>query len=310
MPRNEKKSNVAAVVVTYNRLELLRQCVEALRAQTTVCDILIVDNASTDGTAQWLASQPDLHYRNTGSNLGGAGGFNCGMRWAVEAGYDYVWVMDDDTLPQPDALEKLLEADSVLEGNYGWLSSKCLWTDGKLCPMNLQRVSPYKEISLKETDTDTIPAHMASFVSLFLRKKSILQYGLPITDFFIWVDDWEYTRRISREANCYVVSGSTVIHAMKDKTIVNIAADTAERLPRYGYFYRNDVYLYRKEGLYGWVWLIAKDLWHSVQVLLHPNTQKIQRICTIWRGFCAGCRFRPTVEMISRENEEARLSCR
>ena len=93
MPQNEKKSNVAAVVVTYNRLELLRQCVEALRAQTTVCDILIVDNASTDGTAQWLASQPDLHYRNTGSNLGGAGGFNCGMRWAVEAGYDYVWVI-------------------------------------------------------------------------------------------------------------------------------------------------------------------------------------------------------------------------
>ena len=108
MPRNEKKSNIAAVVVTYNRLELLRQCVEALRTQTSSCDILIVDNASTDGTDQWLASQPDLHYRNTGSNLGGAGGFNFGMRWAVEAGYDYVWVMDDDTLPQPDALEKLL----------------------------------------------------------------------------------------------------------------------------------------------------------------------------------------------------------
>ena len=68
MPRNEKKSNVAAVVVTYNRLELLRQCVEALRAQTTACDILIVDNASTDGTANWLTSQPDLNYRNTGSN--------------------------------------------------------------------------------------------------------------------------------------------------------------------------------------------------------------------------------------------------
>ncbi len=81
---NEMKSPVAAIVVTYNRLELLRQCVEALRAQTAACDILIVDNASTDGTANWLASQPDLHCRNTGSNLGGAGGLS--LRDALVSG--------------------------------------------------------------------------------------------------------------------------------------------------------------------------------------------------------------------------------
>ena len=62
-----KNNPVAAVVVTYNRLELLRQCVNALRNQTEPCDILIVDNASTDGTAPWAASQPALHYRNTGA---------------------------------------------------------------------------------------------------------------------------------------------------------------------------------------------------------------------------------------------------
>ena len=298
MPRNEKKSNVAAVVVTYNRLELLRQCVEALQAQTTVCDILIVDNASTDGTARWLTSQPDLHYRNTGSNLGGAGGFNFGMRWAVEAGYDYVWVMDDDTLPQPDALEKLLEADRILGGHHGWLSSKCLWTDGSICPMNRQRVSPYKEISLTESDSGILPAQMASFVSLFLRREMILKYGLPICDFFIWTDDWEYTRRISRSERCYVVCSSTAVHAMKKKTIVNIAKDTTERLPRYGYFYRNDVYLYRREGLRGWLWVIAKDIWHSVQVLLRGKSLRMHRLGVIWKGFFAGCRFRPAVETI------------
>ena len=298
MPRNEKESTVAAVVVTYNRLELLRQCVEALRAQTAACDILIVDNASTDGTANWLASQPDLHCRNTGSNLGGAGGFHFGMRWAVEDSYEYVWLMDDDTLPQPDALEKLLEADRVLDGNYGWLSSKCLWTDGTICPMNRQRVSPYKEISLTETDSGILPAKMASFVSLFLRREIILKYGLPIRDFFIWTDDWEYTRRISRSERCYVVGSSVVIHAMKKKTIVNIAKDTPDRLPRYRYFYRNDVYLYRREGLRGWLWLIAKDMWHSVQVLLFSESQRMRRISMIWKGFIAGCRFCPIVETV------------
>ena len=93
---------VAAVVVTYNRKELLAQCIEALLSQqNAVCDILIVDNASTDGTGAYLAAlnEPRVHSRSTGANLGGAGGFNFGMRWAVEAGYDLVWIMTTTPCP-------------------------------------------------------------------------------------------------------------------------------------------------------------------------------------------------------------------
>ena len=296
MPQSEKKSAVAAVVVTYNRLELLRQCVDALRAQTTACDILIVDNASTDGTAQWLASQPDLHYRNTGSNLGGAGGFNHGMRWAVEAGYDYVWVMDDDTLPMPDALEKLMEADRILEGCYGWLGSVALWTDGNRCRMNLQRKTPYREI--EESDQTLVPSVMASFVSLFLKRSTVAAFGLPISEFVIWSDDWEYTRRISMKTKCYTIQDSQVIHAMKSNGVVNIAADTPDRLPRYRYFYRNDVYLYRREGLRGWVWVVAKDIWHFFQVVILSESQKRKRLNTILNGFWDGLSFQPDIETI------------
>lgn len=291
MPRNETRNPIAAIVVTYNRLELLQQCVEALRNQSTACDILIVDNASTDGTGQWLASQPNLRYRNTGSNLGGAGGFNYGMRWAVEAGYNYVWLMDDDTLPQPDTLEKLLEADRVLEGNYGWLSSVALWTDGNLCRMNLQRKTPYREI--EEFDQALVPSVMASFVSLFLKSSTVAAFGLPISDFFIWSDDWEYTRRISMKAQCYTVRDSKVIHAMKSNSVVNIATDTPDRLPRYRYFYRNDVYLYRREGIRGWLWLLAKDCWHSLQVI---RAGKFNRLRVIWGGLLSGCSFFPEAE--------------
>ena len=260
MHTNRPQNPTAAVVVTHNRIDLLRQCVAQLENQTRACDILIVDNASTDGTAQWLASQPDLHCRNTGANLGGAGGFNLGMRWAVEAGYDYVWVMDDDCLPRPDALEKLLEADRILEGSYGWLSSVALWTDGNRCRMNLQRKTPYREI--EESDQTLVPSVMASFVSLFLKRSTVAAFGLPISEFVIWSDDWEYTRRISMKTKCYTIQDSQVIHAMKSNGVVNIATDTLDRLPRYRYFYRNDVYLYRREGLRGWVWLVAKDIWH------------------------------------------------
>ena len=91
--------NVTAIVVTYNRLPLLKQCLAALRAQTVQgFTVLLVDNASTDGTADYIKTlaMPGLVCRNPGENLGGAGGFAYGIRAAVELGCEAVWIMDDD----------------------------------------------------------------------------------------------------------------------------------------------------------------------------------------------------------------------
>lgn len=299
MPQTVKKSAVAAVVVTYNRLELLRQCVEALRAQSAACDILIVDNASTDGTEQWLASQPDLRYRNTGSNLGGAGGFNHGMRWAVEAGYDYVWVMDDDTLPQPDALEKLLEADSVLEGNYGWLSSVALWTDGNECRMNRQKLkkSFYEYSPLMKYGL--VQAEQATFVSLFLRSETIYQFGLPIKEFFIWGDDLEYTRRIAVRGGmpCFLSGQSQVVHATKINVGSNIALDDVERIDRYFYAFRNEAYLYRQEGIKGRAYCFAKRCRDFLRIF-RLGKLKAPRFGILFKAIWAGFFFCPKVEYI------------
>lgn len=289
----------AAVVVTYNRLPLLRQCLAALTAQTALgLTIFLIDNASTDGTAEAVAAMtlPNLVYRNTGKNLGGAGGFAYGVREAALAGYDALWLMDDDTLPTPTALAEFLQADRDLHGRYGWLSGRALAPDGTDQPMNLQRVTPYKD--LPNFDGTRIPAVMASFVSLFLRTETVRRYGLPIAEFFIWSDDWEYTRRISRAQPCYVIPASRVVHAMQNPGIVNIAADVPARWERYRYFYRNDVVLYRREGVRGWLWLLAKDAWHTVQVLRSPQGRKAWRIGIIWKGFFAGVRFAPEIPML------------
>lgn len=134
---------------------------------------------------------------------------------------------------------------------------------------------------------------MASFVSLFLRVETVRQFGLPIAEFFIWSDDWEYTRRISREKPCYVVPSSRVVHAMQNPGVVNIAKDVPARWARYRYFYRNDVVLYRREGVIGWLWLLAKDAWHTVQVLRDGQGSRAERIKIIWKGFAAGVKFHP-----------------
>ncbi|WP_455502246.1 glycosyltransferase family 2 protein [Gemmiger sp.] len=294
---------VTAVVVTYNRLPLLKKCLAALRAQTVQgFTVLLVDNASTDGTAEYgkALSGPGLVYRNTGENLGGAGGFAYGIRAAAEQGCEAVWIMDDDTLPEPDALENLLAADAAHGDGYGWLSSRALAPDGADQPMNVQRKTMYRDIDpLPKETTQEVPAVMASFVSLFLRTETVRRFGLPIAEFFIWSDDWEYTRRISRVKPCYVVTASRVVHAMQNPGVVNIAKDVPARWARYRYFYRNDVVLYRREGLVGWLWLLAKDVWHTVQVLRDGQGHRAERIGIIWKGFAAGVRFHPQIPYLS-----------
>lgn len=288
---------IAAVVVTYNRRALLRRCLGCLRRQRgQLPDIWVIDNASTDGTAAMVQALgwPGLVYRCTGQNLGGAGGFAYGMRQAAQAGYDALWLMDDDTLPEPDALQALLQADARLQGAYGWLSSRALTPAGADQPMNRQRATPYRDIA--GYTGAQVPAVMASFVSLFVRTAAVRRFGLPLAPFFIWSDDWEYTRRISREQPCWVIPASRVIHAMQNPGVVNIATDVPARWPRYRYFYRNDVVLYRREGLRGWLWLLAKDLWHSAQILRDPRGRRLYRLGILWRGFAAGVRFHPERE--------------
>ncbi len=302
MPRSGTKRPVAAVVVTYNRLDLLRQCVQALRSQTEACDILIVDNASTDGTAKWLNEQQDLNHRNTGSNLGGAGGFNYGMRWAVETGYSYVWVMDDDTLPEDDALEKLMEADRVLNGKYGWLSSVALWTDGNECKMNRQKLkksfyefSPLLKYGL-------VQAEQATFVSLFLRSETICRFGLPIKEYCIWGDDIEYTRRIAVRGGmpCFMAGQSQAVHSTKSNVGSNVALDDVERINRYYYAFRNEAHLYRQEGIKGRAYCFAKRCRDLLRVLKSGKPVLI-RLRVLLRGIWAGGFFNPQIEFASQQ---------
>ena len=289
---------VAAIIVTYNRKALLYRCVEHLLRQAGVApDVWIIDNASTDGTREALSAyngDERVHYHNTGKNLGGAGGFHAGMKLVMQQDYDALWIMDDDTLPDEGALAALLRADERLAGEYGYLSSKVLWTDDTVCNMNRPKRTAFADAT--DFESPLAPIAMASFVSLFLRTETVRTFGLPIAEFFIWTDDWEYTRRISRARACFLVNESTVVHAMKQNGIVSIASDTADRLPRYRCFYRNDVVLYRREGLRGCLYLLAKDAWHAAQVLLHGQAAKGEKLRTIWQGFWTGMRFHPAIE--------------
>ena len=289
-------NEVAAVVVTYNRKDLLKKCVEKLQEQTVPLDILVIDNASTDGTNELFESVPEnVKYFNTGKNLGGAGGFNYGMKKAYELGYKFFWLMDDDTMPYNNALEELLKAKDELK-KFGFLSSIAEWVDGSLCNMNVQKTSILKKkIDLKQKYNAVI---MATFVSFFISRSIVGQYGYPISDFVIWSDDLEYSRRISKNYPCYTVSLSRVVHEMKSNAKVGIENDSNERLWRYKLVYRNEVYVFRREGIKGWIYLLLRMLFHSVKIIVRAPDDKIEKIGLIWKSFFDGIKFDPKIEKV------------
>lgn len=305
LEKNMKKvfddnKKVIAIVVTYNRKELLKECINAILNQNYKnCDVLIVDNASTDGTKDFIGEElksTRVHYVNTGSNLGGAGGFNFGMKEAYKIGCDYMWIMDDDCIVHKDSLEQLLIAGKQLNEEYGFLSSKVLWKDNQLCKMNIQRISLSKKVN--DFKSKIVEISMATFVSILFKSETVKNIGLPIKDFFIWSDDLEYTRRISKDNKCYLVNTSVVTHKSTNNIGSDISKDSVDRLDRYKYCYRNEIYLYRKEGIKGFFYALIKILLHVFRVLKSKKTDKLKRIKIILNGVKNGFKFNPKIEYI------------
>ena len=288
---------VIAVIVTYNRKKLLIECIQSLLAQkvNAQLDILVIDNASTDGTKEAIdqfVNDKTVKYINTGTNLGGAGGFERGIRVAAKGVYDYIWIMDDDTIPTETALKELLDASSVIK-KHGFLSSLALWTDGSICTMNVQRKDIMRKLNLSEFKKELIPVEYATFVSLLVPMSVVKKVGAPIGEFFIWGDDWEYTRRISKKFPSYVVTASKVIHKASTNIGCDISNDVPERIQRYKYGFRNDAYIARQDGLKGIIYRWLKVGKNIIKVILKSKTIKKERLLVIHEGIREGRHFNP-----------------
>ena len=242
---------IGIVVVTFNRLQLLKEVIDSLRVQTySDFDIIVVNNGSTDDTPNWLEKQADI-ITITQENLGGAGGFHTGMKYVAEHGYEYCWVMDDDVVCNPTALEELIKAYNTVP-EAGFVCSRVVGINGK--PMNTPTaLGAYKDGDYTDTfelvnEHQMVRVTTATFVSVLINTNIIRSIGLPYKEFFIWGDDTEYTQRISKDYRCYVACKSEVLHKRRIQKSLSVYEETDEnRLPNYFYQIRNSNYLkYRK----------------------------------------------------------------
>lgn len=298
-------NNILAVVVTYNRRTLLEECINALLQQSMKrFDILIVDNASTDDTSnlccRYVQEYDNIIYENTGKNIGGAGGFHFGMRYGVEKGYNFFWVMDDDTIAECVALEELWKAHERLNGEYGFLSSAALWSDRTLCKMNTPGMNDsfdYEEYC--KIKDGLIRIERATFVSLFVKRETVEKIGLPIKDFFIWCDDIEFTNRISKQYKSYFVVRSQVLHKMKKNVGSDISTDDVERVPRYYYEYRNFSYIAKQNGMLWKLYQLYRFGHNLVNITKYSKNKRMLRYKIVFKGYFSGLLFNPEVEYVT-----------
>jgi len=223
-----KPNSVGAVVVTYNRLELLKQVLDSLLAQTRPVDhIYVVDNASSDGTAEFLAGlgNPKVSSTRMSTNTGGAGGFSYGMKWVFDEGHEWIWMMDDDACPFADCLEVLLEMNrppspglrSQDGVEVGIAPVHTILVPLRITPSGENAEWAAQEINLDRPfvrefrlgwvrslypDLSTIPPSISiqdfTFEGPLFHRTVPGKDGFPISDLFISGDDLEYALRIRR----------------------------------------------------------------------------------------------------------------
>lgn len=293
-----EKERILAIVVTHNRLELLRGCIDALFKQTvTNFDILVVNNASTDGTREYLNAQnsPRFKYVNRTVNDGGAGGYHFGFSYALNNCYDYAWVMDDDTLPSFNALEELLKASSIL-GDYGFLASLVLFSDGSLAKMNNCLLS--SRITTKTAcyyqNNLYFLVKTATFVSFFVKTSTLKEYGLPIKEMFLWSDDTEFSSRISKEKPCFFIPQSIVIHRSISNYYPDLVTLKKENFWKMELNIRNRFYIARRDGFIKILRFFARHFLLIIKIFCKAKDSKLLRIWVVIKGTILGFFFFPS----------------
>ncbi|MGD0190499.1 MAG: glycosyltransferase family 2 protein [Rhizomicrobium sp.] len=233
-------SGVTAIVVTFNRKDLLAQCLDAILAQSVAPDrIIVVDNGSSDGTREAMQARlanAVIDYRRLEENLGGAGGFNAGVASALETGASWFWLMDDDVAPTPDCLWQLLKRSDVSEclhpRKFGVDGREVGWE--KLFEVQTVRFSFIPNLSFAN-GKDICFVNSGCFEGMLISRRVVDAIGLPDAKYFVAFDDTIYGIKASVHTN---------IAYVRDARIRKLLVERPDSAWKTYYTMRNKFYLH------------------------------------------------------------------
>jgi GT2 family glycosyltransferase len=303
LPSGSEAPRVASITVAWNGARVISRHLESLGQQTVpLAETVVVDNASADETVNTLRrSFPNVTVLQLEQNLGVGGGFAAGLEYALKKNYDWFWLFDQDSTPQPRALEELLEALKVPGVNpdeIGIMASllvdpECavehvgyLWRD------RLVKI-PHEQARSAVLFVDTV---MSS--GSLIHRRVLDQVGLPRADFFMdWVDH-EYNLRVRRARfQIAQVRASIVYHRLGETQRVT-SVFTQKPVVRLVEPVWRRYFMARNETFTCWhlfgttksrLFLVIRLLRHSASNLWHEEN-RLENLWVIWSGFCDGYR--------------------
>ncbi|MCI8512957.1 MAG: glycosyltransferase [Lachnospiraceae bacterium] len=217
---------IGVVIVTYNRKEKLKRALQSYEEQEYKPQfILVIDNCSSDGTAEFLSdwarntSVIDKQVRHLRKNSGGSGGFFEGMRIAKEMSADWIWVADDDAYLDKACLR--IFADFLKKNDCKRIAALCaaVFANGEIDTWHRRKIEKKygllvteKQIGKQEYRKDFFELDLLSYVGSLIRCEALKRAGLPEKDFYIAYDDSEHSMRIRREGKILCLPEARVIH--------------------------------------------------------------------------------------------------
>lgn len=294
---------VIAVVVTFNRKELLVECLNGLLEQTCqIGRIVLVDNASTDGTPELLAdagylANDIIDYVRLPVNSGGSGGFHEGVKRAYSTGYEWLWIMDDDVEPYQDALATMLSYSDL----SGCIQGAEIYRDGQRLEWerwtNIEK-SGARSRSADPFNHDCIPVSVGCFEGMLIRRDIVSQIGFPDKRFFIGGDDVAYGYLASKHTRTLYTRKPCFIKKIKSDrpptgTLGRLGARLRHHRSRRFYFLaiRNEFLLYSYthdvvEPICFYARIAARLMRLSLITILFER--RFANFCELWKGAWRG----------------------
>ena len=247
-PASTAEPLVYIVVLNWNDWEEAQACVESLHElRYPNFRVVIVDNGSDDGSEAHLSEAfPEHPVLQTGGNLGYAGGNNVGIRHAIAAGADYVWILNNDTRVEPTALTELM-AGPCDGHEYGIVASQNTRSEGWNYRVGLRRADDGEMIPIECDGCDeAFPYHEADLVqgaSMLMSVKALEKVGLIDENYFHYYEDRDIAERIGR-------GGWRLGFACRAKVVHSSGKAIYGGTPQ-GQYYRMRNYLLYRRKLYG-----------------------------------------------------------
>jgi rhamnosyltransferase len=292
--------SIATVTVTYNPAKILSQQINALKAQTyPIAEFIVVDNASSDGTCEMLASRyPDVTLLPLSENVGVGGGYSAGLEYAaLQRKYDWVWILDQDSVPHPNALAALLDPLASINedtAKIGMLASSMAHSTTQLSYPGLVWNSGWKAPRREESTKPVWFADAVISSGSLVSRETVQTIGLPRADFFMDFVDFEYCLRLRRKGYLIaVVRDSLLEHSIGEPRLVQILGFRrawADHVPWREYYlsrnYKFTINAYYP-GLKSSVYVLGRLLRHALGITLF-GARKAECLRMMWMGYQDG----------------------